>query len=169
MKTVELLNLIINGCTLFVLIVTVVAANIIGTKQNEIGAKQNEINEYLKNLEDQVEISTVASPLREKRLDNGTIQKEWDLIFQNAGKVHVYLDSYTTNSENKSLHGVLLPAGNNASLYRLTLLETGQGQNQTFIVHFTDYIGRKWFSKIILERENGGISVRTFKREVENQ
>ena len=157
MKAYEFGNLLLASFTLIMLFFTMVFAK-------QIGDKQNEINEYLKRMEDQVEIYAYVQPVLIKKVNstkealtnkeqNNQVEPKlshWKIILTNVGKVHVYINSYklSTIEKIKETGDTLLPAGQQQNAWYGIDLPLDVKEFE-LIVKFTDYLGRKGESKIV--------------------
>ena len=102
---------------------------------------------------DQVEIFADAQEY-ELKLDNGNIQKSWNIRLWNIGKLNLKSTSYNYAGITKKEYEEDLPAGSDK--FANFILVPYLGKEKTKLtVYFTDYIGKKYSKAFILEKRNG--------------
>ena len=88
------------------------------------------------------------------KLDNGNIQKSWNIRLWNIGKLNLKLTSYNYAGILEKEYEEDLPAGSDKFANFILVPYLGKEKTK-LIVYFTDYIGKKYPKAFIFEKRNG--------------
>ena len=171
---------VVGGLILFIIIPNPIASKIIKVDKSNNQVNKNSDNNIQipnnkgniniiqsKQAEEQVEIFADAKEY-ELKLANGNIQKSWNIVLWNAGKLNLNLNSYIYESNKYNFKGDgLLPAGSDKFAQYIIVPDLGKEKTE-LIVYFTDCTERKYSKTFTIEKVNGIPQIYPLKRVLES-
>jgi hypothetical protein len=132
-----------------------------------IGRKQNEINAAIHRTQDVVELYG-SSAIRKNVNEKNEVISQTPLIYiQNVGTRVVYLEKYIFNGREYNTDNQILPPTYSQALNNFYWIElpTNRESHVSLEMFFFDLENRRWKSKIFADFEGGIWKIKTLPRE----